>query len=192
MLNARITGILFFASLAACADTAPDEGAPREGGIPPVDSAPAAERADSAIITLFFSRGEEPTAVTRSVSDTAVGPETALRLLLQGPTPDERHEGVNSWFSAATADQLDSLRVAAPGELVVFFGSLDTVIPNASSSAGSALLLRELNSTIFQFSQVRSVEYRMRGSCDAFWNWLQFGCQVVTRADVVGSSTTAQ
>jgi hypothetical protein len=25
------------------------------------------------------------------------------------------------------------------------------------------------------------VEYRMEGSCEAFWEWLQFGCQKVLR-----------
>jgi hypothetical protein len=34
---------------------------------------------------------------------------------------------------------------------------------------------------VFQFDWVRSVEYRLDGSCDAFWEWLQRSCQVVTR-----------
>ena len=28
---------------------------------------------------------------------------------------------------------------------------------------------------------IHSVEYRMDGSCDVFWEWLQYGCDVVTR-----------
>jgi hypothetical protein len=43
------------------------------------------------------------------------------------------------------------------------------------------MLLQELNGTVFQFPEIRSVEYRMEGSCDLFWEWLQYGCRVVAR-----------
>lgn len=29
---------------------------------------------------------------------------------------------------------------------------------------------------------IGSVEYRMEGSCDLFWEWLQYECRTVTRA----------
>jgi hypothetical protein len=60
---------------------------------------------------------------------------------------------------------------------VVDFGDFSGIIPNASSSLGSTILLGELNATVFQFPAVRSVEYRFEGSCDAFANWLQLDCE---------------
>jgi hypothetical protein len=63
----------------------------------------------------------------------------------------------------------------------VNFRDLRPVIPNASTSAGSQILLRELDATVFQFPSVRSVEYRINGSCAAFFEWLQLACAVRSR-----------
>jgi hypothetical protein len=63
----------------------------------------------------------------------------------------------------------------------VDFGDLPAVIPSASSSAGSELLLRELNSTLFHFPEIARIEYTVNGRCEAFWNWLQYDCELVTR-----------
>ncbi len=41
-------------------------------------------------------------------------------------------------------------------------------------------ILRQLHATVFQFPTVTSAEYRVGGSCDAFWSWLQRPC---TRVD---------
>jgi hypothetical protein len=58
---------------------------------------------------------------------------------------------------------------------VVDFHDLRTVIPNASTSAGSGMLLAQLDATVFQFDSVSSVVYRIEGDCEAFNEWLQFG-----------------
>jgi hypothetical protein len=72
--------------------------------------------------------------------------------------------------------------VLGDGGAVVDHDDLRKTIPNASSSAGSAMLLAELDATVFQFRSVTSVEYRLAGSCRDFGEWLQFGdCQVRTR-----------
>ena len=59
------------------------------------------------------------------------------------------------------------------GQAVVDFGDLRTVIPNASSSTGSQILLSELDATVFQFDTVDSVIYRIDGNADDFYEWLQ-------------------
>jgi hypothetical protein len=64
---------------------------------------------------------------------------------------------------------------------VVDLGDLRSVIPNASTSTGSTLLLEQLNATVFQFSTAERVDYRLEGSCDAFFEWLQRGCEVIER-----------
>lgn len=98
----------------------------------------------------------------------------ALEALVSGPDSDERAAEIGSWFGPATADMLRSVTLS-DGHAVVDFDDLRTVIPNASSSAGSALLLSQLDATVFQFGSVESVEYRLEGNCEAFNEWLQYG-----------------
>ena len=108
--------------------------------------------------------------------------ESALRALLEGPTRDEAAAGFTSWFSSQTAQSLNSVAVSDDGRAAVNFADFSALIPNASTSNGSRMLLAELNTTTFQFAEIASVEYRFDGSCDAFWTWLQAGsCQVAAR-----------
>lgn len=113
-------------------------------------------------------------AVYRLVPESPQVLEAALEALLAGPTADERAGALSSFFSDATAGMLRSVTVT-DGHAVVDFEDLRPVIPNASSSAGSARLLSELDATVFQFRSVESVEYRLEGSCTDFNEWLQFG-----------------
>ena len=59
---------------------------------------------------------------------------------------------------------------------VVDLADLRRVIPNASTSLGSTLLLEALNATVFGASAADSVEYRFEGSCEAFGEFVQRGC----------------
>lgn len=105
----------------------------------------------------------------------------ALERLLDGPEVPDPSGASPSWFTPATAGALRSAVVDPAGRAVVDFGDLRPLIPNASSSAGSAALLDELNDVVFGFPEVRSVEYRMEGSCAVFWEWLQYECHIVER-----------
>jgi spore germination protein GerM len=140
---------------------------------------------------VVFTRDEAPVAVRRPVTVYPVNLRTTLQLLLRGPTRDERDSGLHSWFSDATANALRSVDVDATGHATIDFQDLPHLIPNASSSAGSTMLLHELNGTVFQFPEIQSVEYRLDGSCDAFWEWLQYGCQIVTRPVTASSSSSS-
>jgi hypothetical protein len=85
---------------------------------------------------------------------------------------------------SGTATVLRSVAVDPAGHATVDFHDLPSLIPNASSSAGSTLLLEELNATVFGVAGVQSVDYEVEGSCERFWEWLQYSCQTVTRAAV--------
>jgi hypothetical protein len=152
---------------------------------PRVDSLTIDSRAPLAVdsLTVVFTRAEAPAAVRRPVTDTASHLRTALEWLLRGPTAVEQAAGIQSWFSDKTAGALRSVDIDSSGHAIVDFQDLRGLIPNASSSAGSAVLLQELNGTVFQFPEILSVEYRMEGSCDLFWEWLQYGCQIVARPE---------
>lgn len=134
---------------------------------------PASGGAIAALLVVF---GCEPPQPDRSAEL-----RTALEQLLGGPSDSSAAGDATSWFSAETADALRSVTVDSTGHATVDFHDLRPLIPNASSSAGSALLLDELNATVFEIDAIQSVEYRMDGSCDLFWEWLQYGCQTVTR-----------
>ncbi len=137
------------------------------------------QTADSVLVV--FTRDEMPTAVGRPGASDSPAMRTALEWLVQGPTPEEQASGIRSWFSDGTAGALKSVAVDAAGSATVDFEDLRRLIPNASSSAASAMLLQELQGTVFQFPEIRSVEFRIHGSCDLFWEWLQQSCQVVLR-----------
>lgn len=137
------------------------------------------QAADSVLVV--FTRDEMPTAVRRPGAIDSPALRTAMQWLVRGPTSEERASGIQSWFSDGTAGALKSVAVDSAGSASVDFEDLRRLIPNASSSAGSAMLLQELQGTVFQFPEIRSVEFRILGSCDLFWEWLQQGCQVVPR-----------
>jgi hypothetical protein len=67
------------------------------------------------------------------------------------------------------------------GHAVVDFYDMRSVIPNASSSAGSALLLSQLDATAFRLPTVTTVTYRINGSCTTFFEWLQGSCEERSR-----------
>lgn len=107
----------------------------------------------------------------RSVRGRAVLTGT-MRALLAGPTAAERRRGYGGWFSARTAGMLRSVRISA-GVAYVDFRDFSRLIPNASSSCGSALLLAQLDRTARQFPTVRAAVYSFSGDRRAFYEWLQ-------------------
>lgn len=135
------------------------------------------------VLTLAGCERSEP-------ADPPPAPATELRAALQrlvrGPETPPSAEDEHSWFSAATAGVLDSVAVDASGHATVDFHDLRPLIGNASTSAGSALLMKDLNGAVFSVDGIESVEYRMEGSCGLFWEWLQYECQLVTRQQAAG------
>jgi spore germination protein GerM len=105
--------------------------------------------------------------------------EVAIKELLKGPTSEEQAKGFYSFFSSETEGMLHSVSVTDTGRAVVDFQDFREHMNNASTSAGSAQLMQELGKTIFQFDEIKEVEYRLDGSCDTFFDWLQGSCQVI-------------
>lgn len=135
-------------------------------------------------VQVFFHQGDTLMPVIRNVGNTDPMLHAALEALLLGPSDDERQKGVASPFSRATYGRLRSVIIES-GTAVIDFGNLAAAAPNASSSAGSEQLLEQLNATVFQYPEVQSAVYRMEGSCETFYNWLQRGCVTVERSSVV-------
>lgn len=114
--------------------------------------------------------------VQRAVPSSSAVLRAALTALVAGPGDT----GLVSWFSKETASMVRSVDLDGD-HAVVDFADVRRVIPNASTSAGSKLLLDQLDATVFQFASIESVEYRIDGSCDTFSEWLQLACADHTR-----------
>ena len=96
----------------------------------------------------------------------------ALTQLLAGPTEEEEASGLRSWFSDQTAGMLNGV-VVEGGVAEVDFDDFSKIIPNASSSCGSASLLAQLDHTVLQFPEIDRAVYSFGGDRDAFYEWLQ-------------------
>lgn len=97
----------------------------------------------------------------------------AVEELLKGPTFfEESDENYYSFFSKDTEDYLLSAEIK---DLTAYvdFKDFRQLIPNASSSCGSAQLLAELDHTVLQFEDVERAVYSFNGSKSDFYEWLQ-------------------
>ena len=128
-------------------------------------------------VRIYFPRGDPGIQcsrvfpVLRRVGTPAVL-KGAMNALLRGPTRVERRRGFGGWFSSGTAGMLRSVRLTG-SVAYVDFKDMRRVIPNASSSCGSGLLLAQLDRTATQFPTVRRAIYSFNGSRIAFYEWLQ-------------------
>lgn len=84
---------------------------------------------------------------------------------LPPPVPGEK-------LFACPVDMLNSAEIF-DGVAEVDFKDLREVIPNASSSCGSALLLAQLDATAKQFEEVDRTLYSINGDASTFYEWLQ-------------------
>jgi len=114
-------------------------------------------------------------AVHRVVPTSPDVPTATLRELLAGPTAAEAAQGFTSWFSPATANALLGAKVQG-NTTYVNLTDLRQVIPNASTSCGSATLLAQLGTTAQQAGMTPRVLYAINGQPTVFWEWLQMGC----------------
>lgn len=187
-----ITLLAALAALAGCdaptpdptpsADTAVEDPVDTSEAVGPdtaSDTASGSAEGTDAPVRVWFVRGDGLVPAPRPAADRTV--RSALESLVAGPTSEERREGLSSWFGDDTRNVLREVRSEGDRVIVDFDESLPQLIPGAGSSAGSEVLLGALDSTVFQFPEVAAVEYRMGGSCDAFWEWLQRECIVIRR-----------
>ncbi len=152
---------------------------------------PCAEEAPDAdagldVLTVYYTCGNGVLAtadafVYRRVPSTDRPLQATFRELLQGPSTRESDLGFRSVFSVASAATLESTALTA-GEAVIDFSELPTVI-GLSATDDVAFFVANLNANVFQFEGISSVEYRLGGSCAAFWEHLgdDTGCRIIAR-----------
>jgi spore germination protein GerM len=138
-------------------------------------SSPSATSPATEVRVFFIPGGADPCRTVAPVVRKVGGPVTparALRELLAGPTPGEAAAGFTSLFGPPTADALLGV-VVVDGIAQVSFRDLRRIIPNASSSCGSAALLGALDATLAQLPGIRGARYSFGGDEAAFYEWLQ-------------------
>jgi hypothetical protein len=148
-------------------------------GCPPAEEPHPPAEPETMEVWVFFTQAEQRYPVRREIPHTEAALRATLEQLLQGPTPEEQAAGITSWFSDETAGMLSRVAIDDDGNALVDFEDFRPIVPGASSAAGSEALLGELNSTIFQYEAVATVDYRIHDSCEAFWHFLQRGCTIV-------------
>lgn len=137
----------------------------------------AVHATDTAQVKVFFPRGDSGPrcARVRGRSREVAAPAVlrgAVAALLRGPTAAERRRGYGGWFSRRTAGRLNGVRLS-DGVARVDFRDFRKIIPNASTSCGSALLLAQLDRTVLQFDTVDRAIYSFDGNVSRFYEWLQ-------------------
>lgn len=167
-------GTILAATLVGCSGTPSADSTTSPSPTGTSEATPPSRRT----VEVYFSNEElgdpcgDVFAVTRDVPATAPLRGT-LEALLAGPTADERADGYGGWFGEETATLLAGVRLEDHRALVSFRSSLPEVIPNASTSCGSAALLGALDATLTQFPEVDGAWYDLEGDRDAFYEWLQ-------------------
>lgn len=133
---------------------------------------------DSAFVdvNIYFNKDSTDcsavTAVTRKIPSMKNIEAITLGQLFEGPNEDEAQAGYSSLFSASTKDILLSFHIV-DRKAYLDLKDIRSIIPNASSSCGSAELLGEMDATIKQFGTVDETLYAINGSSQDFYEWLQ-------------------
>jgi hypothetical protein len=135
--------------------------------------------------TLYFSNerrkpaGETDCAVTygveRAIPANADPVRVKLELLFGGPSASERSLGYSSMFSDQTKGILNRVKVINK-VAYVDIKDIRSIIPNASSSCGSAALLAQIEETLKHNRDIDKVIVAINGNPETFYDWLQLGC----------------
>nr|NLI50083.1 hypothetical protein [Propionibacterium sp.] len=171
---------------------APTSGTPTAPSGTPTSAAPTTAAPTTAtpsepatmVVTLYFSNtvldpGVSDCAQVYAVHRTIPASDDVLtatmKELLAGPSAEEAAKGYGSWFSPSTAQALISARVSGTTSYINL-ADIRTVIPNASTSCGSASLLAQLRTTAQQAGMTPRVLFAINGKPTLFWEWLQLAC----------------
>ena len=139
----------------------------------------------STVLRVFYPCGSIDLAtggtfVYREVPPTDLVLTTTLREMVKPLEQEEQGLGFKSPFPE---DAEGSFRGVSISDGTAFVEFSAAVFPDgADTPEGAQILLSTINANVFKFDTIRAAEYRLDGSCDAFWQQLGSGCEVVTRA----------
>ena len=138
------------------------------------------------VLKIYFTCGNAaaPTAdmfVYRPLPRSQQVLTATLNELVKGPSSSDTSLGFRSIFTNEDAESVKSLTVKS-GEAVIDFSRLPPVT-GLGATDDADFFVANLNANVFQFTSVKSVEYRLGGSCAAFWGHLGHtgGCRIIAQ-----------
>jgi hypothetical protein len=151
---------------------------------------------DATILRIYFPCGDSTPAtaesfVYRTVAPTDLVLTTTMQEMTKGLESEEEELGFRSPFPSEAHGTFLGLSIVDGVAYIEFSG--DGIFPaGADTAEGSLIFLSTLNANVFQFSSIDEVEYRLNGSCDAFWQNLgSEECRTITRQEWRSQLTTA-
>ena len=139
------------------------------------------------VLKVFYPCGNSDlaiggTSIYRAIPPTDLVLTATLREMVKGVDAEEAALGFKSPFPAgAEGSSLGVTLVRDTGTAIPEF-TIDVFPDGVATPEGAQIFLSTLNANVFQFDTIQQVEYRLGGSCDAFWQQLGSRCEVVTRA----------
>lgn len=125
----------------------------------------------------------ELTTVTRLVTAGTDPIRATLNEAVKGPSGAERVEGIaGSFLSERTALMVRNVELEGSRLIVDFYPFVRSpMISNVSTSTGGMIFNTILSANLFQFPEVEEIEYRVDGSCSAYWAIFEADCSIQTR-----------
>jgi Sporulation and spore germination len=126
-------------------------------------------------------------AVTRTIS-TKPTPLIAANELVKGLNAAEKKKGLSSVFSASTAGMVQQVRVVKGTAYVNFTTKASTSLNNAGTSCGRDQFFAQLEKTLGQFSEVKSVLFAIDSKPADFYSLLELVCPEELGASCSGNN----
>lgn len=156
------------------------------GGCETPPSEPGVEEMEVSVV--YSCRSDEDslldlTTVTRLVPAESDPIRATLNEAVEGPNGAERAEGIaGSFLSERTALMVRDVELDGARLIVDFHPFVRSpMISNVSTSSGGMIFNTILNANLFQFPEVEEIEYRVDGSCGAYWATFEADCSIQTR-----------
>ena len=102
-------------------------------------------------------------------SSAAASASVRAKKLLDGPTDLERGAGMVGVVPEDSPPVHGTVDLASDGLATIDFLPALRDVNNLSTTAAGGAFLRALRATTLQFDEVTAVEFRLDGSCDAFF-----------------------
>jgi hypothetical protein len=154
------------------------------------DQPPAA---DATVVRVFYPCGGNDTAndqvyVYRVIPKTDLVLTATLRELVKGLDQEEADLGFRSPFPPGAEGSFLGATIDSGTAFPEF--TIDVFPDGVDTPEGAQIFLSTLNANVFKFGTINAVQYRLGGSCDAFWQQLGSNCETITREQWQASLTT--
>lgn len=151
-----------------------------------LDEEPSSEAAT--VLRVYYPCGSEDLAIAgtyvyRAVPQTDLVLTATLKEMVKGLEPEEEALGFRSPFPSGAEGSALGVTIDTT-EHTAYVEFSDDVFPSGADTAeGAQIFLSTLNANVFQFDTIDAVQYRLGGSCDAFWQHLGGQCEEISRSE---------